>query len=82
MNPQLWAICLWIGVAFVMAMIPSSDNHWRRAYVLMAVGAPMLIWVVWTGGMLYGLIFLVAAASVLRWPLYHLYLWLRRKAGV
>lgn len=78
MTPQLWAICLWVIVAFVMAAVPSNDNHWRRAYVLMAIGAPMLVWMVWTGGALYGALFVGVAASVLRWPVYYLYRWVRR----
>ncbi len=79
MMAPILAICLWIVVAFVMALIPSNDNHWRRAYVLMAIGAPMLVWLIWNGAMIYAVIFLIVAASVLRWPLIYLYRWLRRQ---
>ncbi|WP_411890699.1 DUF2484 family protein [Yoonia sp. SDW83-1] len=79
MMAPILAICLWIVVAFVMALIPSNDNHWRRAYVLMAIGAPMLVWLIWSGTMIYAVIFLIVAASVLRWPLIYLYRWLRRQ---
>ena len=40
----------WVVLAFVMAVIPSRDNHWRRAYLLMAVGFPALIWILWNEG--------------------------------
>ena len=78
-DPQLVAICLWVLLAFVMAIIPSTDNHWRRAYVLMAIGFPLLVWVTWTGGIWYGLLALVAGASFLRWPLIFLVRWIRRQ---
>ena len=78
-DPQMAAICLWVLVAFIMAIIPSTDNHWRRAYVLMAAGFPLLIWVTWTGGLWYGVLALAAGASFLRWPLYYLCLWVKRQ---
>ncbi|WP_439156128.1 DUF2484 family protein [Yoonia sp.] len=78
-DPQLAGICLWVLLAFVMAVIPSTDNHWRRAYVLMAIGAPLLVWVTWTGGIWYGLLGLIAAGSFLRWPLVYLLRWIRRQ---
>ncbi len=82
MIHPLLAICFWVVLAFVMAMIPSNDNHWRRAYVLMAIGAPMLVWMVLTGHLLYAGIFIIVAASVFRWPLVYLYRWLRRQVGL
>lgn len=81
MNPQIMAICLWVVLAFVMAMFPSKDNHWRRAYILMAIGAPLLIWIIWSGGIWYGIVFAVVAASVFRWPLLFFYRWLRKQFG-
>ncbi|MDG1520495.1 MAG: DUF2484 family protein, partial [Yoonia sp.] len=35
---------LWLVAANVMAMIPSKDNLWQRAYLLIAVGIPLLGW--------------------------------------
>lgn len=79
MSMHTLAICLWVLLAFVMAAIPSSDNHWRRAYVLIAIGTPLLIWLTWTGSLLYGVVFILVAASVLRWPLIYLFRWARRQ---
>jgi hypothetical protein len=60
---------IWLIVANVAAMVPSKDHHWSIAYRLIAVGVPVLIWVGWTSGPFWALAFVIAAASVLRWPL-------------
>lgn len=80
-DPQLVGICLWVLLAFVMAVVPSTDNHWRRAYVLMAIGFPLLIWVTLTGGIWYGLLGLIAGGSFLRWPVYFLFRWIKRQVA-
>ena len=61
-------------------MIPSNDNLWRRAYVLIAVGVPLLGWVTYENGPWIGLICLAAGVSVLRWPVRYLARWMKRKA--
>lgn len=61
--------CLWLMLANLIAMLPSRDHHWRAAYGLIAVGIPLLGWLTWTAGPLWGLLFLAGGASVLRWPL-------------
>ena len=38
MSLSLILACLWAVVANVLAMMPSKDNHWSNAYVLIAVG--------------------------------------------
>lgn len=83
MTPMLWIglACVWLIAANVLAVLPSRDNHWRRAYVLIAVGIPLLGMITYTNGPWIGLLFLVAGASVLRWPVIYLTRWLRRKAG-
>jgi len=68
--------CLWLIAANLAAIIPSKDNHWRRAYVLMATGAPLAVWLGWSQGGTAVLIFLACAASVLRWPLIYLCRWI------
>lgn len=73
--------CLWLIAANVLAMLPSRDNHWARAYVLIAVGIPLLGYISYTNGPWIGLAFLVAGASVLRWPVVYLSRWLRGKLG-
>lgn len=74
----LGAACLWLIVANVIAMFPSRDHHWRNAYILIAVGLPLLAWVGLTAGWLMAGVFLGAGASVLRWPVWNLWRWVRR----
>lgn len=81
MTESLLAACLWALAATVAAMLPSRDHHWRAAYVLIAVGIPILGWVTYQNGPLLGLIVLAAGASILRWPLVYLWRWARRKAA-
>lgn len=81
MTPALTAALLWLVVANVIAMFPSRDHHWRAAYVLIAVGIPLVGWVTAQSGPIWGLLILAAGASVLRWPLIHLWRWLKSKSG-
>jgi len=74
-------IGLWVVLAFVLSAFPSNDNHWRRAYVLIAVGVPLLVWITWQDGFLMGAISLVVGGSVLRWPVYFLWQRLKRTFG-
>lgn len=79
MTVSVLLLCSWVCLAFVMAAIPSNDNHWRRAYVLMALGVPLLIFLVWENGPLMGLIGLAIGCSVFRWPVLYLWQWVRKK---
>jgi hypothetical protein len=72
---------LWLIVANVTAMLPSKDYHWSNAYKLIAVGLPVLIWIGWAKGPLWAAVFVVAAGSVLRWPLIYLGRWLKSRLG-
>jgi len=72
---------IWLIVANVTAMFPSKDYHWSNAYKLIAVGVPVLAWIGWTNGPWWALAFLIAAGSVLRWPLVYLGRWLRKFVG-
>ena len=72
---------VWLIAANVIAMFPSRDKHWRVAYVLIAVGVPILGWATWESGPVVGLLLLVAGASILRWPVVFFWRWLRRQAG-
>ena len=42
MSTSLILACFWAVIANVVAMTPSSDNHWRSAYGLVAVGIPLV----------------------------------------
>lgn len=81
MSAPLILCCVWLIAANVAAMIPSRDNHWKRAYVLIALGIPMLGWVTWVHGPWIGLLVMVAGASVLRWPVIYLARWVRARIG-
>lgn len=73
MNWPLALAFIWLIAANVIAMFPSRDNHWRNAYALIAVGVPILGLVTWQDGPVWGMLLLIGAASVLRWPLVHLW---------
>ncbi|NND21248.1 MAG: DUF2484 family protein [Silicimonas sp.] len=77
MSVPLILACLWLIAANVIGLIPSRKKHWPQAYVLIAVGLPVLGWVVWENGLGFGLVVLVAAASILRWPVVYLMRWAR-----
>ncbi len=78
MSLSLALACVWLVLANVLALIPSRDNHWFRAYVLIGLGVPLVGWVTWVNGPIVGLLVLAAGASVLRWPLIYLGRWVRR----
>lgn len=71
------ALC-WLIAANILALLPSRDNHWTRAYALIAVGVPLLGYVTYENGPWAGLVLLAAGASVLRWPVIYLARWVRR----
>ena len=79
MSWSLILACLWALAANVLAMIPSGDNHWRRAYFLIAVGVPILGYVTYENGPWIGLLVLAAGMSMLRWPVIYLGRWMRGK---
>ncbi len=69
---------LWLIAANLIGMLPSKDYHWSNAYKLIAVGLPILLWILWANGAIWGAVFLGAGASVLRWPLVYFWRWLRQ----
>ena len=72
------ATFFWLLLANVLAMLPSKDNNWFRAYVLIALGLPLLVWVWWENGNLIALLALAGGMSVLRWPVRYLLAWVGR----
>ncbi len=79
MPLSLILACVWLVAANILAMLPSRDNHWTRAYGLIAAGLPILGFVIWETGIWVGLAVLVAGMSVLRWPVIYLVKWVRRR---
>lgn len=78
MTLSLTLAAVWALAANILAMIPSRDNHWRRAYVLIALGIPLLGYVTYENGPWWGLAVLLAGMSVLRWPVLYFGRWLRQ----
>ncbi len=78
---SLGLACLWLIAANVIAMFPSKDHHWRAAYLLIAIGIPLIGWVTLENGPWWGLALLAAGASVLRWPVIYLWRWVRRRVA-
>ncbi|UOA27714.1 DUF2484 family protein [Pseudosulfitobacter sp. DSM 107133] len=77
MTLSLILASLWALAANVIAMTPSRDHHWRVAYVLIAIGIPILGFVTVQHGPWIGLLVMGAGVSVLRWPVIYLGRWLR-----
>jgi len=77
MPLSLILACVWALVANFLAALPSKDNHWRRAYVLIAIGIPILGYVTYEMGPWIGLLVLAAGMSLLRWPVIYLSRWVR-----
>jgi len=82
MTTSIILAALWALAANVLAMLPSRDNHWKRAYALIAVGVPILGYVTYENGPWIGLIVLLGGMSMLRWPVIHAARWVRRVAGL
>ncbi|MDF3414122.1 DUF2484 family protein [Sulfitobacter sp. M57] len=81
MSLSLTLACCWAVLANVLAMTPSRDNHWRNAYVLIAVGIPLLGFITAQHGPWIGLLVLAGGCSILRWPVIYLGRWVRSKMG-
>ena len=81
MTLSLILLFVWALAANLLAMLPSRDNHWRRAYGLIATGVPLLGYVTYENGPVIGLLALAAGVSVLRWPVIYLGRWLRGLTG-
>ncbi len=78
MTLSLILACVWCVLANVIGVLPSRDNHWRIAYVLIALGIPLVGFVTYENGPWIGLFVLAAGMSILRWPVIYLGRWLRR----
>ena len=78
MNFSLILAAVWAIAANVIALFPSKRNHWPAAYVLIAVGIPILGYITYQNGPWIGLLCFAAAGSILRWPVIYLVRWMRR----
>ena len=82
MNLSLIAAFLWAILANIIAMFPSKRSHWPAAYMLIAVGLPILVWVYVENGWIFAAVVLAAGMSILRWPVRYLIRWVKRQFGV
>ena len=82
MSSSLILALLWLVSANVIGMFPSKHKHWPAAYVLITFGLPILGGVFWQEGIIIGCIVLIAAASILRWPVRYLFRWIGRTVGL
>lgn len=71
MTLSLILACLWVLAAFAAAIMPEK-RHWLGAYALILTGIPLVGFVTYQSGPLWGMIALAAGASILRWPLAYL----------
>ncbi|MBL3568480.1 DUF2484 family protein [Rhodovulum sp. BSW8] len=71
MTLSLVLACLWVLVATVVGLLPEKF-HWPGAYALIATGIPLVGFVTYQSGPVWGLIALAAGVSILRWPLIYL----------
>lgn len=81
MTLSLTLALVWLLAANIRAMFPSKDYLWNFAYVMIAIGVPILIGVWVQNGLWMALVVLLMAAWVMRWPVIYLGRWLRRKLG-
>ena len=79
MSLPLILAALWAVVANVLALTPSKDHHWRNAYMLVAIGIPIVGYVTWLHGPWVGLLVMAGGVSVLRWPVIYLGRWIKRR---
>ncbi len=79
MSLSLIAAFVWLIAANVIGLLPTRDHHWRSAYILIAIGIPILGWVTYENGPIWGMVMAAGGASVLRWPVYFLARWVKRK---
>ncbi|WP_373353710.1 DUF2484 family protein [Pseudoroseicyclus sp. CXY001] len=75
MSWILAADCLWVLVAGLIGMLPSTDHHWTAARWLIAALVPLVGFSFWLEPWWLGTALLVAAASILRWPLWFALRW-------
>ena len=80
MTASLTLACVWAVIASIVAMTPRRF-HWPAAVVLIVTGIPLLGWVTYQNGPLWGMLVLAGGASMLRWPILHLLRRLRRRGA-
>ena len=78
MTASLILAAIWAVAANIIAMTPSRDQHRRNAYMLIAVGIPIVGFVTRQHGPWIGLLIMAGGMSVLRWPVIYFTRWIKR----
>lgn len=81
MPTSLILACIWALFACAAGMGPRRF-HIPAAWVLILTGIPLLGFVTYQAGPIWGMLLLLAGASVLRWPLIRLGQRIRRAMSV
>ena len=68
MPVSLTLVCLWVLAAALAGSLPRRF-HWPCAWGLIVTGIPLLGFVTFQAGPVWGVLALACGASVLRWPL-------------
>lgn len=79
MSVSFILACLWVLAAAIAAALPSKRNHWPAAYALIAIGLPIIAYIYTQHGLWPAAASLLAATSILRWPLLYLIRHLRNR---
>ncbi|MFY0618675.1 DUF2484 family protein [Shimia sp.] len=78
MTLSLTCAFLWLVAANLRAMFPSKDHHWRFAYVMIAIGVPIVIGVAYQHNIWIALVVLLMGGWIMRWPVIFFWRWLKR----
>lgn len=81
MSLSLILACAWAVAATGAAFLPPRIN-WPLAYGLIALGIPLVGYVTWQNGPVWGMLVLAGGISMLRWPMIYLWRWAKRRLGV
>ncbi|MEM8822514.1 MAG: DUF2484 family protein [Pseudomonadota bacterium] len=77
----LIALCLWVVLAWILMVVLTAKQSWPAAYGLIAIGAPLLVWLWVSLGPGWAALGLAVMMLVLRWPVRYLGRWLRGLVG-
>ncbi|KAA2316373.1 DUF2484 family protein [Pseudooceanicola sediminis] len=79
MSESISLVLIWGLAANLAAILPRQQDDWTPAYILIAIGIPILGYVTMQHGPWAGLIVLVAGMAALRWPVVNFGRWLRSR---
>ncbi|MBI6629884.1 DUF2484 family protein [Pontibaca salina] len=77
MTLSLFLAALWAVMANILAVLSDREIYWKRAYVLIGLGVPLIGFVTFQNGPWVGMMVLAAGVSVLRWPVIYLAHWVK-----